>query len=306
MASPNATPTPITPPRVPLIDERTGLISRQWYLFFLSLFQVAENNDSPNLGPASQDNSGELAEVYQNAQLASMMARYDECCQRLEQQFATQPPLPQFDEIVKQVQALETAAAATPNSEFAKELQALQSSPAPESFSELAKRIDALELLPPPREFKRARYGSFLDTTTQTATTVNTAKAITFNTTDLSQGVYIGSPTSRIYIDTEGVYDFQVSLQLDSTVSTDEHFYLWIAKNGTDVANSASTVRLKGNNSESILALNFFFDLKANDYIELMYSVTDLGVQILYEAAAPPVPAIPSIILTVNNGIEGV
>ena len=268
MVSPNATPTPITPPRVPLLDERTGLISRQWYLFFLSLFQVAENNDSPNLGPASQDNSGELALLYQDAQLASMMARYDECCQRLQQQFATLPPLPQFDEVIK--------------------------------------RIDALEVLPPPREFKRARYGSFLDTTTQTADTVNTAKAITFNTTDLSQGVYIGSPTSRIYIDTEGVYDFQVSLQLDSTVSTDEHFYLWIAKNGTDVANSASTVRLKGNNSESILALNFFLDLKAGDYIELMYSVTNLGVQIAYVAATPPVPAIPSIILTVNNGIEGV
>lgn len=266
--SPSATPTPITPPRVPLLDARTGLITREWYLFFLGLFRSAESNDSPNLAPISQDNSGELAWLYQDAQLASMMARYDECCQRLEQEFATLPPLPQFDEVLK--------------------------------------RIDALEVLPPPREFKRARYGSFLDTTTQTANTVNTAKAITFDTTDLSQGVYRGSPTSRIYVDTEGVYDFQVSLQLDSTVATDEHFYLWLAKNGADVANSASTVRLKGNNSESILALNFFLDLKADDYVELMYSVTDLGVRITYVAATPPVPAIPSVILTVNNGIEGI
>ena len=170
----------------------------------------------------------------------------------------------------------------------------------------LQQQVDLLATAPPPREFKRARYGSFLDTTTQTATTINTAKAITFNTTDISRGVYIGSPTSRVYVDTEGVYDFQISIQLDSTVSTDEHFYLWLAKNGTDVANSASTVRLKGNNSESILSLNFFLDLKAGDYVELTYSVTNLGVQILYAAASPPVPAIPSVILTVNNGIEGV
>jgi hypothetical protein len=33
--------TNITPPRVPLIDERTGLISREWYRFFLNLFNLA-------------------------------------------------------------------------------------------------------------------------------------------------------------------------------------------------------------------------------------------------------------------------
>jgi hypothetical protein len=32
--------TNITPPRVPLIDERTGLISREWYRFFLNLFNL--------------------------------------------------------------------------------------------------------------------------------------------------------------------------------------------------------------------------------------------------------------------------
>lgn len=32
--------TNITPPRVPLIEERTGLISREWYRFFLSLFTL--------------------------------------------------------------------------------------------------------------------------------------------------------------------------------------------------------------------------------------------------------------------------
>jgi len=32
--------TNITPPRVPIIDSRTGLISREWYRFFLNLFQL--------------------------------------------------------------------------------------------------------------------------------------------------------------------------------------------------------------------------------------------------------------------------
>jgi hypothetical protein len=165
---------------------------------------------------------------------------------------------------------------------------------------------DFVETAPPPREFKRSRYGSFYDTTTQTATVINTATAITFNTTDLSRGVTIGSPTSRVYVDTEGIYNFQTSIQLDSTVATDQEFYLWFRKNGVDVTNSASQVRVKGNNAEVFLALNYFFDLKAGDYVELMFSVTNLGVQLLASGPVAPHPGIPSIILTVANNIGGV
>ena len=165
---------------------------------------------------------------------------------------------------------------------------------------------DFVETAPPPREFKRSRYGSFYDTTTQTATVINTATAITFNTTDLSRGVTIGTPTSRVYVDTEGIYNFQTSIQLDSTVATAQEFYLWFRKNGVDVTNSASQVRVKGNNAEVFLALNYFFNLKAGDYVELMFSVTNLGVQLLASGAVAPHPGIPSIILTVANNIGGV
>jgi hypothetical protein len=266
--SPAANPTPITPPRVPLIDPRTDLIAREWYLFFLSLFRSAENNDSPNLAPVSQDLSGDFANLYDQAQLASMMARYDDCCRALEQQIGTLPSAVQLAELVKEV--------------------------------------EALQLLPPPRGFKRSRYGSFYDTTTQTATVINTATAITFNTTDLSRGVTLGSPTSRVTVDTEGIYNFQTSIQLDSTVATGETFYLWFRLNGVDVTNSASQARVQGNNAEVFLALNYFFNLKAGDYVELMFSVTNLGVQLLASGAVAPHPGIPSIILTVSNNIGGI
>ena len=38
---PNPLNVPITPPRVAFIDSRTGTVSREWYMFFLSLFQTA-------------------------------------------------------------------------------------------------------------------------------------------------------------------------------------------------------------------------------------------------------------------------
>ena len=170
----------------------------------------------------------------------------------------------------------------------------------------LADAVQGLQCLPPPREFKRARYGSFYDTTTQTATAINTAKAITFNTTDLSSGVRIGTTTSQVIVDTEGVYNFQTSIQLDSTVFVAQEFYLWFRKNGVDVTDSASQVRIQGNNAEVFLALNYFFNLKANDYVELMFSVTNLGVRLEATAASAPHPGIPSVILTVSNNIQGV
>jgi hypothetical protein len=175
-----------------------------------------------------------------------------------------------------------------------------------ELLDNLTKAVEGLQMAPPPREFKRSRYGSFYDTTTQTATTINTAKAITFNNTDLSNGVYLGTPTSRVYVDTPGIYNFDTSFQLDKTAGGTGEFFFWFRLNGVDVPDSASQIRIQGNNAEIFSSLNYFFDLKANDYIELMFSVSDLTVEIAAFPAAAPHPGIPSIILTVANNIEGV
>jgi len=169
----------------------------------------------------------------------------------------------------------------------------------------LNKAVEGLQMTPPPREFKRSRYGSFYDTTTQVATVINTAKAITFNTTDLSQGVFL-STTSRIMVDTEGIYNFDTSFQLDKTAGGTGIFDFWFRLNGVDVPDSCSRIRIQGNNAEIFSSLNFFFDLKSNDYVELMFSVDDLSIEVTAFAASAPHPGIPSIILTVNNNIGGV
>ena len=173
------------------------------------------------------------------------------------------------------------------------------------AIDRLRQDVEGLQCLPPPREAKRARYGSFYDMTTQTAAAINTAYAVTFNTTDLSRGVYIGSPTSRIYVDEPAVYDIQFSAQLDNTSGGNHLAYIWLRVNGTNVAQSASQIRLKGNDGELVAAWNWFSDLKSNDYFELMWSVDDTAVQLTASGAVAPHPAIPSVILTVSNNIEG-
>jgi hypothetical protein len=172
-------------------------------------------------------------------------------------------------------------------------------------LAQLTAAVEGLQMTPAPREFKRSRYGSFYDTTTQTATVINTAKAITFNTTDLSQGVFL-STTSRVMVDTEGIYNFDTSFQLDKTAGGTGIFDFWFRLNGVDVTYSASRIRVQGNNAEVFSSLNYFFDLKANDYVELMFSVDDLTVEVAAFPAAAPHPGIPSIILTVSNNIGGI
>jgi hypothetical protein len=159
------------------------------------------------------------------------------------------------------------------------------------------------DVTPPITPPKRARFGSFYDTTNQTAAVINTAYAVTFDTTDLSEGVYRGSPTSRIYVDEPGVYNFQFSAQLDKTSGGVGIFDFWIRVNGVDISNSAGRVRIQGNNSELVTAWNFLTRMKAGDYFELMWAVDDTTCQITAFPAVAPIPGIPSVILTVSNNI---
>lgn len=145
-------------------------------------------------------------------------------------------------------------------------------------------------------------YGAFHDTTTQTQSATSTAKAITFNSTDLSNRVAIDTPTSRIVVADAGIYNFQFSLQLDKASGSAGHTYIWPRINGVDVANSASEVAIQGTTAENIPSWNFVLEMAADDYFELMWSVDDTNIQLKAVAAAAPVPAIPSVILTVMFG----
>jgi len=90
MRSPNATPTPVTPPRVPLIDPRTDLIDRAWYMFFVSLMNAAGVVYDGEVGPSPE----------------SLIASYDAALQALAQNVDTQPlPVDFSAELAKQIEA---------------------------------------------------------------------------------------------------------------------------------------------------------------------------------------------------------
>lgn len=147
------------------------------------------------------------------------------------------------------------------------------------------------------------RYGYFYDTTTQAPAAINTPYAMTFNTVGFQRGVTIGTPSSRIYVDRLALYNVQFSAQLDKTSGGVGLVYIWLRVNGNDVADSATQIRIQGNNAETVAAWNFVVQLNAGDYFELIWLTDDIDCQILTVLAAPPIPAIPSVILTVTDNI---
>lgn len=147
------------------------------------------------------------------------------------------------------------------------------------------------------------RNGSFHDETTQTAAAINTGYAMTFSNTDTSQGVYIGTPTSRVYVDRHGLYNVQFSAQFVSTNAATKNVYIWADINGTAVPQSATKITMKGASEAYLAAWNFFLDMDTGDYFRLMWATDNTNVTIQASAATAFSPAIPSVILTVAANI---
>jgi len=143
-------------------------------------------------------------------------------------------------------------------------------------------------------------YGSFHSNVTQTNTSVGNAIPISYNVTDLSNGVNItGAGATEIRIAAAGVYNIQFSLQVRKTDSGADTVYIWLDKNGSTVDNSGTALFLTGSGAAEVAAWNFVVNAAANDYYRLMWMSTDSHVEIVAVTPGAVVPAIPSVILTV-------
>lgn len=155
-------------------------------------------------------------------------------------------------------------------------------------------------------KYMNAPYGAFQDSTDQTAANTTTAYAVTFNTTDFSNGVTIASG-SRITVAETGLWNLQFSIQFKNTTNASQDVDVWFKVNGTNVANSNSRFGFAPRKDVSdpyhtIAALNYFVSLTASDYVEIMWRPTDTGISIEQYASgtSPTRPAVPSAIVTMS------
>lgn len=148
-------------------------------------------------------------------------------------------------------------------------------------------------------------YGAFSDYTDQLIT-ANTAQAMTFNTTDESNGVSIVSG-SRISFANAGTYNVQWSGQFECSSNQDQDVSVWLRKNGVDVVGSTGLVAVPaahgGIPGHTLPSWNFVFTVTAGDYYEFYWSSTSSTVSLqTYSAGTVPTrPSTASLVLTVTQ-----
>ena len=94
---PNPLNVPITPPRVAFIDPRSGTVSREWYMFFLSLFTLAGGST------VSLDDLQKGPPMLTVDEINTLVSKASENLRP-----STESTVEQIAELVKQIEALET------------------------------------------------------------------------------------------------------------------------------------------------------------------------------------------------------
>jgi hypothetical protein len=143
--------------------------------------------------------------------------------------------------------------------------------------------------------------GLFFNTADQTFATTNTAYPVVYNQTYLNNAVALQSgSTSRIEVSVGGIYNFQYSGQVLSSSGSAKELAIWIRRDGTDIGYSTRVFTDSDNNHRNTTSWNFNIDLQAGQYIEIIAAVTSTDLWLDAAAAASPVPAVPSSVMTVN------
>ena len=154
-------------------------------------------------------------------------------------------------------------------------------------------------------------YGQFQSQSDQTAAAIDTAYAVTYDVSDFLDGVTLSSG-SRLTVPDAGVYTVSYSIQFKNTTNDIQDIDIWLRKNGTDIPDTNSRFSIparkgSGNPSHLIAVTPVMVELAADDYIQIMWHVTNTGVSIeQYPAVAysagvtPAIPATPSVLVQVE------
>lgn len=155
-------------------------------------------------------------------------------------------------------------------------------------------------------KFLNTPYGAFHSSIDQVAADTTTAYPVFFGNTDFSNGVSV-TDNSRITVAVDGLWNLQFSLQIKNVSNDGQDFDIWFRKNGTNIADSntrfhAPARKSSGDASHLVAALNFYVDMLAGDYVEIVGCVTstDLSLEAFPAGTSPTRPAVPSAIATMT------
>ena len=366
--------TKITPPRVALIDDKTGFVSREWYRFFYNLFTITGSGDgiidvaNGGTGLSDTPTNGQLligngtgytldtigagsgVSVSNGAgtiDIANTGVLSNVAGAGISVSSAT------GDVTVGNTGVLSNTAGAGINvssatgnntiSANAREIYAM--------FYSIENQSDGSTTTAYPIDYNQVAYQKNVNLVTNTAiftasigpaSTTMTVTAVTSGSitpgmvitgTGVTAGTHIvtqltgttgstgtyqvstsqtvssttitGSAPSRIQFVLPGLYNIQYSAQFVNTDANIHDIDIWVRQNGLDIdeSNSQFSVPAKhaGIDGHSIGAVNFFVEVVAGDYVELMWRTSDNACTIQYigPQTSPTRPGTPSVIVTV-------
>ena len=130
---------------------------------------------------------------------------------------------------------------------------------------------------------------------------------VTQHVGDSGVTVTSGQPT-RLNIDTAGDYLVMLEMIVKITGNAERNVFLWLAKNGNDIAESAVKISLRQGVNPVYQTFNkpwLLHNINANDYIQLKFAlsrVDDIKLEFTAAQTVPYVrPAIPSAVITVTQ-----
>jgi hypothetical protein len=147
--------------------------------------------------------------------------------------------------------------------------------------------------------------GSFYDTTNQTGVAGSVLTMGLNNSDSWNNGVSIVSG-NRITIANPGIYNLAFSAQMvKNSGNSATHAHIWLSQNGTDVPITGSQIGFPSNSVYVVAAWNFFVKTTVpNEYVQLKWEINsnvDNGLVITSALASGNIPAIPGLIVTVNQ-----
>lgn len=149
-------------------------------------------------------------------------------------------------------------------------------------------------------------YGFFYSTTTQTAAAPDTDQAVEFQETFETRGVTLtGVDSTDITVTYQGVYNFQVTLQVFSTNSTAKDITVHIDRNGVNIPYSSQKKTIAKAGFDQVV-YSFNLACAADDLITILFRVSATTLRLESTAPTAGLPGVPSaaVVTTFLSNVE--
>ena len=153
----------------------------------------------------------------------------------------------------------------------------------------------------------KAPYGSWLSSTTQTATLASTNYVIGLDTVEGSYGIDFDNTNNYLIFNNSGTYNIQFSAQVFQPTNNTPDIDIWVQVNNVDVNNSTGRVTTSNQIHFVLPAWNYVLALNAGDKLRFYWATSIAGTQLIYvpkQSPPPPGtplrPAIPSMSVTAS------